>query len=183
MYLGLDIDGVLGNFVTPLDIRMQEWLGIKVESPLTTWQVEAVTEIQFAFVHDRMISEGDFRRFAVYPHAVKGVELIVLRHSICYITHRYSHIGSEFLDEKVRKDTKFWLKSKGFPEAPIYFEKNKAELCHKLGVGCIIEDRPKQIEELSSVCGVMVMDRPWNQEVTVTRVYDMIHAARLLGVV
>lgn len=59
--------------------------------------------------------------------------------SIVYITGR---------EVRWRKVTKMWLRQSGFPEAPIYFDKEKVNLALSLGVSLFYEDVISMAERL-----------------------------------
>lgn len=88
-----------------------------------------------------------------------------LGHKIVIITAR----GNEFFNidpEKEMKETKIWLKKNNIEYDDIYFVKEKGKIVRELGVGIMLEDSVRQIENIrnwSPSTRIYMKNTPFNQ--------------------
>lgn len=131
MRIALDIDDVLAAFYPHVcqlfgrkEIKCNIWDGIGVNS----WIVEG------------------FDKFANNEEFWRTMPIVSSPHSInfevaCYITYSREEI------KEIRRE---WLKTNGFPEAPIFSTKNKLQTMIDEDIDLLIEDKTTTVEEINN---------------------------------
>ena len=159
MKIGIDIDGVTADFVTPFLPVLQALLGRPVRyEEITTYR------FQDAFGYDsdmeiRLQEEIDrrdlLRDLPVMSGALETVRRFARTHEVHFITAR-----PEAMWGKVTRD---WLDNRGFPYASLRFrEGRKAEASE--GFGMFVEDcLDNALDLVTQDIHVCLYDQPWNQ--------------------
>jgi hypothetical protein len=171
--VGLDIDGVLANFIEGfLEKGRALGLGEQLPPHWTRWtDWNPVPEAVFGQIWSKV--EEDFHwwmRLGAYDDAYVGYPVAG------YVTSR--PVPSEISGD--------WLQSHGFPPAPITTVgpgQSKAEAVEEMGLDVFVDDREKNVKELSrdSSAEVFVLDRPWNQGAQARRISNVSELADRLS--
>ena len=146
--LGVDLDGVVADFIGGLRPIAAEWLGVEVES--------LTNEISYEFPEWNLKSFGGYdalHRFAVKERdlfknlpPIEGAPAVLRRLStqnirIRIITHR---LFIKWFHEEAIQQTVKWLENHGIPYWDLCFMRDKSAV----GADLYIEDNPDNIEAL-----------------------------------
>lgn len=165
MRVGVDLDGVVVNFV---DALRSSW-GLDPTEFLDPfkweiWECWGMTKENFVRWSDESYETHLFYKAEPYPGAVEALhELHELGHSVHIVTARHHPVG--------RRDTVAWLEDHGVHYDSLTFSDDKT--C--VPVDVFVEDNLPNAEACAKA-GVksFLMDRPWNQADTeVPRVITM----------
>lgn len=168
MKIGVDIDGVLADFVTPYKQLIIRVTGRDLFGPThvaTCWEFEREAgytseEIHKAWVFIRN-SQSWWRNLPPYPKtasALQALECLTREgHEIYFITSRPE-------SPRRREQTIYWLRHFGYAPWPtVIFAEHKGDVCKVLGLDAHLDDRWEELESIR-VCGVRAvrLRRPWN---------------------
>lgn len=146
--LGVDLDGVVADFIGGLRPIAAEWLGVSVESlPLEVsynfpeWELEASGG--YSALHRFAVKERDlFRHLPPLPGAPAALRRLSHRGvRIRIITHR---LYIEWFHKQAIEQTTDWLESHGIPYWDLCFMRDKAAV----GANLYLEDNPSNIQAL-----------------------------------
>ena len=169
MVLGLDIDGVVADFLSPFLRVMEKKVG---NGPIPP---ETITDFNFKdhpvlpekVVDECMVAvsyDPDFwQRLAPLLSAQQWRELDNLsrKEQLVFITHRYER---ETYD--IHEVTCDWLKRHGVGKPVVYFtQESKAKLVDHLGVSFFVDDRHENCRDVAENTQAVVMmpHRHYNQ--------------------
>jgi uncharacterized HAD superfamily protein len=182
MIVGLDIDGVVADFLPPFLQRLAECAG---KGPIDP---QSVTDPSFAnhpFLSQEIISrcmvevsyDPDFwQQLAPLPSVEEWLALDQLsrENRLIFITHRYER---ETYD--ISRITCDWLRRHGVSNPLVYFtQSHKSELIEKLAVELFVDDRHENCREAAenTQATVMMPHRSYNSAFShprVQRVQDL----------
>ena len=182
MIVGMDIDGVVADFLPPFLQRLAECAG---KGPIDP---ESVTDPSFTnhpLLSQEIISRcmvevsydaGFWQELAPLPSAEEWLALDRLsrQNRLIFITHRYER---ETYD--ISRITCDWLKKHGVSNPVVYFtQSHKSELIEKLAVELFVDDRHENCREAAENTHAVVMmpHRPYNSAFShprVQRVQDL----------
>jgi len=176
MIVGLDIDGVVADFLSPF-LRV-------VEKKLGNGPIPAETITDFNFKDHPLLSEkivdecmvsvsydpGFWHKLSSLLSVEQWQELDKLsrKGQLIFITHRYER---ETYD--IHEVTRHWLERHGIGKPVVYFtQESKAKLVDHLGVSLFVDDRHENCQEVAERTRAMVVmpHRPYNQTFTHPRV-------------
>lgn len=176
MVVGLDIDGVVADFLPPFLRYVEKRIG---NGPIP---VDAVTDLSFKehpYLSEKIIEEcmvavsydPDFWR-DLSPLLSLGewraLDILNRKGQLVFITHRYER---ETYD--IHQVTCDWLKRHGIGKPAVHFtQESKANLVENLGVGLFADDRYENCQEVAEKTQAMVLmpHRLYNQSFTHPRV-------------
>lgn len=154
--IGLDIDGVLADFV--------QACAIKLNVPVAEFQPSHWNDPFIKHIFPELKKDMDF-----------WIDMKPYLHGGDLPFEPYCYITSRTIDEEV---TRSWLYRWGFPEMPLYSGvANKAEKCYELGLDIFVDDHFIHFHEINLNSNTLcyLMDRPWNRkyDVGVRRIKDL----------
>lgn len=159
MKIGIDIDGVTADFVTPFLPVLREALGREVRyEEITTYRFQDAfgysDEVE-AQVQAEIDRRDLLRRLPVVPGALEAIRRFVREHEVHFVTARPEARWGEA--------TRDWLDSRGFLYASLQFrEERKAEASE--GFDLFVEDHLNTALDLvTQKIHVCLYDHPWNQ--------------------
>ena len=169
MMIGLDIDGVLADFVTPFLRLLEQRVGGEPIDPA------AITDPNFQhhpFLTQELIYrcmvetsyEPEFwRRLAPLPSPRQWQELNQLGrdNEMVFITHRW--VRDTYDINQVTCD---WLRRHGIADPVVHFtQEKKSALVHQLKIELFVDDRHENCEDVANQTDAVVMmpHRPYNR--------------------
>ena len=179
--LGVDLDGVVGDYTAALRTVVAERTGVDPESlPLErSWDFRegGLSPEEFERHHRAAVLEHRiFRTMPVMPGAAEALwRLSDAGVWIRIITHRlYVNWGHA----TAVADTVAWLDASGIPYRDLCFLGAKPQV----EADCYVEDAPHNVAALRSTGGhVIVFDQPYNRDVEGPRARDWAEVEQLVG--
>jgi uncharacterized HAD superfamily protein len=182
MMVGLDIDGVLADFVSPFLQILEERTGNERIDP------QAYADPNFSdhpALSSQIVSECILKvsndpkfweRLDPLPSAEqwKILDNLSRQQKLIFITHRY-----ECDSYSIHQVTCDWLRKHGVSDPVVYFTQSyKSELIGKLKVGLFVDDRHENCRDVAENTSAVVLmpHRPYNQTFThpgVRRIQDL----------
>lgn len=180
--LGVDLDGVLVDFTSPVAALASEMFGLEVSGHATHWNwmrdfgvVEEKETTLWQWIADNPEWWGTL---PALPYA--RMALAYLRESgadVYFITSRPG-AGTKSVAEN-------WLRFHGYPDPTVLIASHKAPIVSALAIEAFIDDKPETCVDVATTtaAAVYMPDRPWNQGEFegVTRVDTIVHALDLVG--
>ena len=169
MIVGLDIDGVLADFITPFLHLLAERTGT---GPIDPVSVIDPNFIAHPFLTPTMIFDcmeaasydAEFWRALttlLTPKQWRELDRVSRIHQTVFITHRW--VRDTYDINRVTCD---WLRSHGVSNPVVYFTQNKKSLLvRELGIGLFVDDRHENCHDVASETEAVVFmpHRPYNQ--------------------
>jgi uncharacterized HAD superfamily protein len=169
MTLGLDIDGVLADFITPFLQLLQERTG---SGPIDPASVTDPNFMQHPFLTKEIVFEcmevasydPDFWRALsplASPKAWRSLDEISRDHKLVFITHRW--VRDTYDINQVTCD---WLRRHGVSHPVVHFTQDKKSmLVQKLNIELFVDDRHENCEDVATQTDAVVLmpHRPYNQ--------------------
>lgn len=159
--LGVDLDGVVADFIAGLKPIAAEWLGVREEDlpddvsyGLDEWKL-----VDYCALHRFAVTRRDlFRRLSPLPGAPAALRRLAQRGlHIRIITHR---LFIDHFHEQAVSQTVGWLEAHGIPYRDLCFMKDKAAV----GADLYLEDSPENIRALRGAgCEVFIMENSTNR--------------------
>ncbi len=174
--VGIDIDGVVADYLAVAIPMVAEHYGLTPDLSNTTYILESVfglTEDTFPKDFKKVLYE-DNHLFAKLPLLETNIQLLNRR---IFMHKSFQHdyntkvyfITSRPRTPIIMEDTLTWIQKHEFHFDDVFFVKDKAGLCRALRIDVIIEDEPRNIEALSKTdTKVVIRDQPWNKEIEET---------------
>lgn len=175
MNIGVDLDEILADFITPLLDYYNAVYGTRFTKKnvfsYNLWEVWGGTPDQDIAKLYAFYATPEFRNLQPVPGAQEGIRALTPHHELIVITSR----ASDLLNETQR-----WLAAH-FPgmfaqvhlaniAARLGSSTPKALLCQRLGIDVMIEDSLTYAQECAPhVSHVLLMDAPWNQSNSLPR--------------
>jgi 5' nucleotidase, deoxy (Pyrimidine), cytosolic type C protein (NT5C) len=182
MMVGLDIDGVLADFLSPFLRLLEKRTGTGRIDPQAyidlnfsahpAFSSEIVIECILKVSNDPQFWE----QLYPLPSAAQWEILDGLsrKHQLIFITHRY-----ECDNYSIHQVTCDWLRKHGVSDPVVYFTRSyKSELIAKLKVGLFVDDRHENCQDVAENTNAVVLmpHRPYNQTFShpgVQRIQDL----------
>ncbi len=167
--VGLDIDGVLADFLSPFLGVVERKIGngpIPPES-VTDFNFKEHPQLKEAIVGQCLEEVSDSPRFwrdlkpLITLDEWRKLSDLSRENNLVFITHRYER-GTH----SIRDVTCAWLKSYGISEPVVHFtQQPKARLIQDLGVSLFVDDRHENCEDAATrtTATVLMPDRTYNQ--------------------
>jgi 5'(3')-deoxyribonucleotidase len=169
--LGVDLDGVVGDFYGFMRIVAAEWLGVPVDdlTPEVTYGLPEwnIKPDQYDDMHRFAVTQrGLFRKMQVIPGAAPKLRRLSEEDvHIRIITHRLfiSHFHREAVQQTVD-----WLDNYGIPYRDLCFAGEKVAV----GADMYVEDTPKNVDALRAVAPTIVFTNSTNRDLADPRADD-----------
>jgi uncharacterized HAD superfamily protein len=167
--IGIDVDGVLANFVGSFGRAAQKQFGIQIND--STWGLGMTEHEQkqvWAYTDtipnwwDTLTPYTDALNLRLKLKPDDVVYFITTRRSSKYAT--------------VERQTATWLKKALSISMPfVVSASNKGEVCKALKLQAFVDDKPENCQDIAdySDTKVYLLDRPWNQEAKFDRVKNV----------
>jgi uncharacterized HAD superfamily protein len=169
MILGLDIDGVIADFITPFLklLEMRHGTG-----PIDPASITDPNFMQHPFLTREAIFEcmesasydPEFWR-AMTPllssEQWEKLEELGRAHELVFVTHRWVRDTYD-----IHQVTCEWLRRHGLTKPVVYFtQEKKSALIRKLGIELFVDDRHENCEDIATetAAAVLMPHRPYNQ--------------------
>jgi 5'(3')-deoxyribonucleotidase len=175
--LGVDLDGVVGDFYGFMRNVAAEWLGVSVDelTPEVTYGLPEWGVTRYADMHRFAVTQrGLFRKMQVIEGAAPALRrLSDADIYIRIITHRLfiAHFHREAVQQTVD-----WLDNYGIPYRDLCFTGEKVAV----GADLYIEDTPSNVEVLRDVAPTIVFTNSTNRDLPGPRASDWLEAERLV---
>lgn len=169
MVIGLDIDGVLADFVTPFLQLLEHRTGngpidpASITDPDFTRHPFLTQEIVFECMEAASYDPEFWRGLAPLPSQTEwqALERITSEHEISFITHRWVRDTYD-----IHQITREWLRRHGVNDPVVYFtQEKKSQLVKKLEIELFVDDRHENCEDVATQTDALVLmpHRPYNQ--------------------
>lgn len=161
MLVGLDIDGVVADFLPPFLQRLAKCAG---NGPIDPQSVTDPSFTNHPFLSPEIISQcmvevsydaGFWQQLAPLPAAEEWLALDRLsrENRLIFITHRYERDTYD-----ISRITCDWLRKHGISNPVVYFtQSHKSELIAKLAVELFVDDRHENCREAAENTPAVVM--------------------------
>jgi uncharacterized HAD superfamily protein len=169
MMVGLDIDGVVADFITPFLQLLAERTG---SGPIDPASITDPNFMQHPFLTQEIIFQcmeaasydPEFWR-ALEPLPSKSqwqtLEQISAEHQVAFITHRWVRDTYD-----IHQITCDWLRRHGLTRPVVFFtQEKKSALIRELGIELFVDDRHENCEDVATETNAIVFmpNRPYNQ--------------------
>lgn len=180
MKVSFDIDGVLANFVSAVvdELRIVYYSDLPIGTEPINWNFGGLcTDEQFKIVFNRLLAQDYFwLNVPDYPENVAALLDYASLHDkddIHYTTARPECAGGTALSL-----TRLWLWDRKLPTANVEVVKDpKIKRQHMIdnGIQYSIDDYAPTVLSCQDISGhrAFLLDRPWNQDVDLPRVYSV----------
>jgi len=190
MLVGLDIDGVVADFVTPFLQLLERRSGggpidpETISDPNFTRHPFLTKEIIDACVEEVSGDAEFWRRLAPLLPARQWLSLDRLSRErrLIFITHRWEKSNYD-----INQVTCDWLRGQGVSEPVVHFTQDKkSQLVRQLGIRLFVDDRHENCEDVATQTEALVLmpHRPYNQAFShpkVRRIQDLDALFEYLG--
>ena len=174
--VGLDIDGVLADFLTPFLEVVERETGNGPISPesITDFRFKEHPYLKEAIVLKCMDEVSNTAAFwrdlkpLITPAEWRKLSELSRENRLVFITHRYERDTYNIHDVSCG-----WLERYGIINPAVYFtQAPKASLIQDLGVSLFVDDRHENCEDVATqtAATVLMPDRTYNQSFTHPRV-------------
>lgn len=182
MKIGMDIDGVLADFVTPFVQLLEQRVGGPAIDPgsITDPNFQHHPFLTREIIYDCMVESSydpDFWRVLAplpSPDQWQSLNQMSRDNDVVFITHRW--VRDTYDINQVTCD---WLHRHGFDNPVVHFtQEKKSELVRQLEVELFVDDRHENCEDVASQTEALVMmpHRPYNRSFAhpkVRRIHDL----------
>jgi len=182
MMIGLDIDGVLADFVTPFLQRLERRAGAGPIDPasITDPNFQNHPFVTQEIIYDCMVEtsyDPEFWRTLAplpEPNHWQALNQMTRDNDVVFITHRW--VCASYDINRVTCD---WLRRHGIEDPIVHFTREKkSELVNQLKIELFVDDRHENCEDVATRTEALVMmpHRPYNQAFhhpKVQRIHDL----------
>ena len=187
MLVGLDIDGVVADFLSPFLRFVEKKTG---NGPIP---VETITDLRFkghpvlteAIVEECMVAvsyDADFWHHLsplLAPAEWEALDTLSRQGELVFLTHRYERESYD-----IHQVTSDWLRKHGISKPVVHFtQESKAKLVEDLRVNLFVDDRQENCQEVAerTQATVIMPHRLYNQSFIHPRVKRIKNFNELLG--
>lgn len=182
MRIGMDIDGVLADFVSPFLQLLERRGGVGPIDPASITDPNfqnhpfLTAEIIYHCMVDASYDPEFWRILAPLPSQSQWQSLNRLRrtHDVAFITHRWVRDTYD-----IKRVTCDWLRQHGIDDPVVHFtQEKKSQLVNQLAIELFVDDRHENCEDVATQTDATVMmpHRPYNQSFDhpkVQRIHDL----------
>jgi uncharacterized HAD superfamily protein len=181
MVLGLDIDGVIADFITPFLKLLETRYGA---GPIDPASITDPNFMQHPFLTREIIFEcmevasydPEFWRVMTPLLTVEQwqkLDQLSREHELVFVTHRWVRDTYD-----IHQITCDWFRQHGLTRPVVHFTQDKkSAMIRKLGIGLFVDDRHENCEDVATETEAVVLmpHRPYNQAFSHPKV-QRIHA-------
>ncbi|MFR2534982.1 MAG: 5' nucleotidase, NT5C type [Clostridia bacterium] len=172
MRIGIDIDGVLTDehrFI--IDYGTKYLNNKKIEYTLhdniyDDPKIFEITKSQYdAFWKKYLVYYSE--NISIRPFAAEVIKKLKQENNEIYIITSRSFTTYENQHRQKMQDiVKKWLNKNDVKYDEIIFSRNKADICRKMHIDVMIEDKPENVIAISKIIPVICYDHPYNNELS-----------------
>jgi uncharacterized HAD superfamily protein len=169
MLIGLDIDGVVADFITPFLRLLGERAG---SGPIDPQSITDPNFMDHPFLTKEIIlgcmeqvsyDPKFWQQLAPLPTAEqwRSLDRIGLEQRLVFVTHRWERDTYD-----INRVTCDWLRAHGVSNPLVYFtQEKKSQLVKKLQIDLFVDDRHENCEDVATQTDAVVLmpHRPYNQ--------------------
>lgn len=177
MNIGIDIDGVLTNIEKyQLEVARKFYkkkynIDIKNEKGFTVKEIYGVDKKGFMDFWTKHLLSYSIKELSRAGASECINKLVNEGNTIYIITSREFADKDNILGTIMRHIVKYWLKREGIPyEKNVFCSEDKVTAIKNNNIQVMIEDGPKNIEEISKYTDVICMDAKYNKDIILPRV-------------
>lgn len=181
MKIGIDIDGVLTDehrFIIDYGTKYLNDEKIPYKLHNNVYDSEKIFEIEESqydeFWREYLLYYS--KNISIRPFAAEVIKKLKEENNEIYIiTSRSLTTYENEYKEKMQTIVKDWLNKNNVIYDEIIFSRNKADVCKKLDIDIMIEDKPENVISISNVIPVLCYDHPYNEKLdnnNIIRVYS-----------
>lgn len=170
MNIGIDIDGVLTdehNYIIDKGAKFLNDRGIKYTLHRDIYDSEKVFEVtkeQWKEFWKQHIFDYS-KNILIRPFASEVIKKLKNENNkIIIITARYYTTYKNEYQEQMQNIVKQWLEKNNVLYDEIIFSEDKVNVCRKLNINLMIEDKTENILSISSEIPVICYNHPYNEE-------------------
>ena len=159
MRLGVDIDGVLADYVGDFGQYVLQREGIVPTEP-TSWDFYnewGIDRHEYDLLHRFFVLDGGFQTCSIVPDddPRAWLQTIAADHDIYYVTARSAWgIPPSTIEFQTRR----WLAEREFPEGKIVLDPDKSSACYYLDLHVHVDDSPGVIYEIAEAAWLKRVD-------------------------
>jgi uncharacterized HAD superfamily protein len=172
MLVGLDIDGVVADFLSPFLRILEKRIG---NGPIPPETITDFTFTEHPYLSPEVVwncmakvsYDPDFWQglsSLITPAEWQRLEQLKRQRELVFVTQRFVRESYD-----IHGLTCNWLKTHGISEPVVHFtQENKGELARNLGVGLFVDDRYENCQEVAEMTEAVVLmpHRPYNESFT-----------------
>lgn len=169
MRIGVDIDGVLTDehrFIIDYGTKFLNDEGIEYTLHDDIYDNRKIFEI------NKSQYDAFWRKYLVYysenilirPFASEVIKKLKQENNEVYIitSRSFTTYENEYR-QKMQNIVKNWLEKNNVVYDEIIFSTNKADICKKMNIDVMVEDKPENILSISKIIPVICYDHPYNK--------------------
>lgn len=175
MRIGIDIDGVLTDehqYIIDYGTRFfyKNNIPFKINKKIyDSKEVFGVSQENYEKFWDNHIFEYS-KKIPVRDFASEIINKLKEKNTIYIITSRSYTTYENQYKEEMQNTVKKWLINNKIFYDEIIFTDNKSDICKKLNIDLLIEDKPENIKSVSEVTKVICYDHPYNEDIDANNV-------------
>lgn len=182
--IGLDVDGVLADFISAFLKEAETLLGRKITGTQTTWDFEdsltiSHSEVRRVWQRINDIPNWFFISVEAYPEVVNYLIWLTEHHNVYFITSRRHENG--FTSER---QTQMFLDNLGVQFPNVIANKEKGALAAALELDYFLDDYPENVESVersSPKTRCYLLNRSYNADSRCNRVGSFASFIDIIG--
>lgn len=168
----LDIDGVLADFYKGFASYLNKKLNINIDldTKATSYDIKQwhpkLAWVDIDPIIGEWLNDDGFLSLPIYPGAQSFAYSLIDKYDVYIVTARIGDFKTKFSEEtiqRIKDNTKLWLKKHGIPSNKLFFRHDKISFCKEHGINALIEDKSTTVLKAAKegIYSILVA-RPWN---------------------
>jgi uncharacterized HAD superfamily protein len=169
----LDLDGVVADFFNGFGTFLNDNYGTSLDLSqdptsyhLREWD-ESCTNLDTDEALLKWVNSDGFAKLPCYKNAQEFVAILNDLANVWTVTARVGDFEKKFgleVVEKIKQDTRNWVKNNKFDIKDVYFEHDKVPFCLKNDISILIEDKlSTALDASKNGINSILVNRGWNQ--------------------